>query len=85
VIRAVGAKLFYLPPYSPDLNPIEQAFAKLKTLLPKANARSFEQVQVAIAHLLRAITPDDCRSFFAYLVLPVQQLCHARWAPGRHP
>ena len=51
-IRAAGAKLFYLPPYSPDLNPIEQAFAKLKTLLRKANARSFEQVQVAIGRLL---------------------------------
>jgi transposase len=66
VIRAVGAKLFYLPAYSPDLNPIEQAFAKLKTLLRKANARSFEQVQAAIADLLQIITPDDCRNFFAH-------------------
>ena len=41
-IRAAGAKLFFLPPYSPDLNPIEQAFSKLKTLLRKANARSIE-------------------------------------------
>jgi hypothetical protein len=41
-IRAAGAKLFYLPPYSPDLNTIEQAFAKLKILLQKANARNFE-------------------------------------------
>jgi transposase len=65
-IRAVGAKLFYLPPYSPDLNPIEQAFAKLKTLLRKPNARSFKQVQAAIAHLLRTITPHDCRNFFAH-------------------
>jgi transposase len=53
-------------PYSPDLNSIEQAFAKLKTLLRKANARSFEQVQAAIAHLLQTITPDDCRNFFAH-------------------
>jgi transposase len=65
-IRAAGAKLFYLPPYSPDLNPIEQAFAKLKTLLRKANARSFEQVQHAIARLLKAITPQECRNFFAH-------------------
>jgi transposase len=65
-IRAVGAKLFYLPPYSPDLNPIEQAFAKLKTLLRKANARSFEQIQAAIARLLKTITPHDCRNFFAH-------------------
>ena len=48
-IRSAGAKLFFLPKYSPDLNPIEQVFAKLKTPLRKANARSFEQVQAAIA------------------------------------
>jgi transposase len=42
-IRAVGAKLFYLPPYSPDLNPIEQAFSRLKTLLRKENARTVER------------------------------------------
>ena len=65
-IEAVGAKLFYLPSYSPDLNPIEQAFAKLKTLLRKANARSFEQVQIAIARLLKAIAPHECRNFFAH-------------------
>jgi transposase len=65
-IRAAGAKLFYLPPYSPDLNPIEQAFAKLKTLLRKANARNFDQVQAAIAKLLKAITPQECRNFFAH-------------------
>jgi transposase len=52
-IRAAGAQLFYLPPYSPDLNPIEQAFAKLKTHLRKANARSFDQVRAAIARLLK--------------------------------
>ena len=51
---------------SPDLNPIEQAFAKLKTLLRKANARNFEQVQAAIARLLKAITPQECRNFFAH-------------------
>jgi transposase len=66
VIRAVGAKLFYLPPYSPDLNPIEQAFAKLKTLLRKANAQSFEQVEAAIARLLNTISPRECRNFFAH-------------------
>src|SRR5271170_4086513 len=65
-IRAAGAKLFFLPPYSPDLNPIEKAFSKLKTLLRKANARSFDQVQAAIARLLKAITPQECRNFFAH-------------------
>ena len=63
-IRAVGAKLFYLPPYSPDLNPIEQAFSKLKTLLRKANARSFDQVEDAVAVLLQQIEPEECLNFF---------------------
>jgi transposase len=53
-------------PYSPDLKPIEQAFAKLKTLLRTANARNFDQVQAAIARLLKAITPQECRNFFAH-------------------
>lgn len=65
-IRAAGAKLFYLPSYSPDLNPIEQAFAKLKTFLRKANARSFDQVEAAIAQLLSSVTPNECRNFFAH-------------------
>lgn len=64
-IRAAGAKLFYLPPYSPDLNPIEQAFAKLKTLLRKQNARTTEQVETCIAKLLDRITPAECRGYFA--------------------
>jgi len=63
-IRAAGAKLFYLPPYSPDLNPIEQAFAKLKTLLRKANARTFAQVEAAIGQLLAKLTATECRNFF---------------------
>lgn len=63
-IRAAGAKLFYLPPYSPDLNPIEQAFAKLKTLLRKANARSLAQVEAAIGQLLKQITAAECHNFF---------------------
>jgi len=63
-IRKAGAKLFYLPKYSPDLNPIEQAFAKLKTLLRKANARSFDAVEAAIAALLKAVSPSECGNFF---------------------
>ena len=50
LIRAAGAKLFFLPPYSPDLNPIEQVFAKLKTLLRKADARTIEATWRASAH-----------------------------------
>ncbi len=64
-IRAASAKLFYLPQYSPDLNPIEQALAKLKTLLRKANARSFEAIEAATAAILPAITPAECRNFFS--------------------
>jgi transposase len=64
-IRAASAKLFYLPQYSPDLNPIEQALSKLKTLLRKANARSFGAIEAAIAAILPAITPAECRNFFS--------------------
>ncbi len=64
-IRDAGGKLFFLPRYSPDLNPIEQAFAKLKTLLRKENARSFEQVETAIGKLLKQLTLAECRNFFS--------------------
>lgn len=63
-IRSAGGKLFYLPPYSPDLNPIEQAFSKLKTLLRKENARSPEQVERSIGELLTRLTPTECCNFF---------------------
>ena len=63
-IRAAGAKLFYLPPYSPDLNPIEQAFSKLKTLLRKENARTIEQVEKCIAKLIRQIDRAECLNYF---------------------
>ncbi len=56
-IRSAGAKLIYLPRYSPDLNPIEQAFAKIKTLLRKENARTLEQVEAAIARSIEKLTP----------------------------
>jgi putative transposase len=64
-IRSVGAKLSYLPPYSPDLSPIEQAFSKLKTLLRKENARSREAVEHAIGRSLNKLTATECRNFFA--------------------
>ena len=64
VIRAVGAKLIFLPKYSPDLNPIEQAFAKVKTLLRKADARTFEAISAAIATLLDRFTPQECANYF---------------------
>ena len=63
-IRAAGAKLFFLPKYSPDLNPIEQVFAKLKHLLRKVAARTLEAVCAAIARLLDAFTPQECANYF---------------------
>ena len=64
-IRAKGASLLYLPPYSPDLNPIEQAFAKLKALLRKAAARTREALWTTIGHLLSTFTPTECRNYIA--------------------
>jgi transposase len=64
-IRAVGAKLFFLPPYSPDLNPIEQVFAKLKTLLRKAAERSVEATCKRIGALLSCFTPQECANYLA--------------------
>jgi transposase len=62
-IRAAGAKLFFLPPYSPDLNPIEQVFAKLKALLRKAAERSLDATWRRIGQLLNAFTPAECANY----------------------
>lgn len=62
-IRAVGARLIFLPKYSPDLNPIEQLFAKLKHLLRKAQARTRNAVCEAIRDLLGAFTQDECANY----------------------
>jgi hypothetical protein len=64
-IRATGAKLFFLPPYSPDLNPIEQMFAKLKTLLRNAAARSVEATWKGIGRLLKEFSPHECANYLA--------------------
>lgn len=63
-IEGCGAELRLLPPYSPDLNPIEMAWAKLKALLKKAAARTIEALWAAIAEAIAAITGEDCRGFF---------------------
>jgi transposase len=62
-IERVGARLRFLPPYSPDFNPIEQAFAKLKAFLRAARPRSFEDVCALVAAALRLFTPTECRNF----------------------
>jgi putative transposase len=63
-IRAAGAKLLFLPKYSPDLNPIEQVFAKLKHLLRKAAERSCDAVCTRIGRLLDDFTPKECENYF---------------------
>jgi transposase len=62
-IRSVGARLIFLPPYSPDLNPIEQVFAKLKTLLRKANERTIDETWQRIGSLLDAFSPTECANY----------------------
>jgi transposase len=62
-IAAVGASILHLPPYSPDLNPIEQLFAKLKALLRKAAARTRDALWETIGHLLAAFSPAECRNY----------------------
>ena len=63
-IEAVGALLLYLPPYSPDLNPIEKAWAKLKQQLRAAKARTATALDQAIAELLHTIRPQDATAWF---------------------
>jgi transposase len=65
-IETAGAELRFLPPYSPDLNPIEQAFAKLKALLRSAAARSVEVLWQTIGQLLNAFTPAECAHYLAH-------------------
>ena len=64
LIRAAGAKLLFLSKYSPDLNPIEQVFAKLKHLLRKAAARTVETTCAAIGEILGSFTPEECANYF---------------------
>jgi len=65
-IEAAGASLLYLPPYSPDLNPIEMAFSKLKTLLRGAAERSVEALWTRIGQLLDAFSPQECANYFRH-------------------
>ncbi|BAI76853.1 transposase (plasmid) [Azospirillum sp. B510] len=63
-VEARGARVLYLPPYSPDLNPIEQAFAKLKALLRKAAERSRDGLWNAIGRIIDIYKPNECRNLF---------------------
>jgi len=64
-IEAAGANLLYLPPYSPDFNPIENAFAKLKAMLRKAAERTVDGLWDAIGRIIDAFTPSECTNYFA--------------------
>ncbi len=64
-IEAAGAELRFLPPYSPDFNPIENAFSKLKALLRKAAARTVDDLWRAIGEAIDAFTPSECQNYFA--------------------
>ena len=66
LIEARGAQLWFLPSYSPGLNPIEEAFSKIKALLKKKAARTKEALLEAIAEALRAVTPKDAQGWFAH-------------------
>ena len=65
MVEAAGARLLYLPPYSPDFNPIEMAFSKLKALLRKAAERSIAGLWDAIGRLIDLVTPKEAANFFA--------------------
>jgi transposase len=65
-IRSLGAKLFFLPPYRPDLNPIEMVFAKLKTLLRKADERTIQATWKRVGNLLGAFSPDECAAYLRH-------------------
>ena len=70
-IEAVGATPLYLPPYSPDLNPIEQVFAKLKAILRKVGARTVDDLWRAIGNALDEFSPTECRNYLVNAGYPV--------------
>ena len=63
-IERVGARLIFLPPYSPDLNPIEQTFSKIKSVLRKAMGRTVQAVEVSKDDVIPTITPTECSNYF---------------------
>jgi transposase len=71
-IEARGARVVFLPAYSPDLNPIELAFSKIKQALRSAGARTQEALEAAIAAALATITPEDALAFFKHCGYPLQ-------------
>lgn len=74
LVEGCGALLLYLPPYSPDFNPIEQAWSKLKQLLRGIKARLIEHLEPALTQAIDAITPEDAQAFFRHCGYRIQQL-----------
>lgn len=72
LIEAAGSHLNFLPPYSPDFNPIEQAFAKSKQALRRLEARLWEHIVTAIGQVLPTITPTDAAGFFTVARFPLR-------------
>lgn len=65
-IEGAGAKLWYLPPYSPDLNPIELCWSKLKSILKSTGARTAEALEQAVGMAMKAITPENAKAWFRH-------------------
>jgi transposase len=63
-LRSIGAWFLFLPPYSPDLNPIEMAFSKLKALIRKAAARTYDQLWAAVGHVCNLFSDEECYNYF---------------------
>jgi len=74
LIESRGAAVLYLPPYSPDFNPIELAWSKIKQLLRAIKARAVEQLEPALEKAIAAITPHDAQGFFRHCGYGIQQL-----------
>jgi len=72
LIEKAGAEVLYLPPYSPDLNPIEKAWSKLKQILRAAKARTKEALEKAITEAIRMITPDNSKAWFHHCINGLQ-------------
>ena len=74
LIESRGAQLLYLPPYSPDFNPIEQAWSKVKQQLRGVKARVLQHLEAAVAQAIAAITAENARAFFRHCGYGIQQL-----------
>ena len=64
-IQAKGASVVYLPPYSPDFNPIQKPFSKIKSILERIAARTVDALEVAVGEALQSFTPQECMNYFA--------------------